>query len=48
MPGTITKMTVLKHPVLMYRLCGLKGIILVVTAKRGVPFLTVLMAAGRI
>jgi len=48
MPGVITKATIMRHPVLMYRLCGLKGLFMVVTAKRGVPFLTVLLAVGRI
>ncbi len=48
MPGVVTKMTVVTNPVLMYRLCGWKGLWMVLTAKRGVPFLTVLMACGRI
>lgn len=42
MPGVITKSTVIRHPVIMYRLCGLRGLVTVVTAKQGVPFLTVL------
>ena len=48
MPGVVTKMTVVRHPVLMFRLCGLRGVVRVLSAKRGIPFLTVLMAVGRI
>lgn len=48
MPGVITKLTVATNPVLMYRLCGWRGLLLVLTAKQGVPFLTVLVRCGRI
>jgi hypothetical protein len=40
MTGVVTKMTVVRHPVLMYRLCGLWGLVEVILS-RGVPFLTV-------
>lgn len=42
MLGVVTKITIVRHPILMYRLCGLRGLWLVVTAKRGVPFLTIM------
>jgi hypothetical protein len=48
MPGVVTKMTIIRHPVLMYRLCGLKGIVRVVRAKQGVPFLTIMIELGRV
>jgi hypothetical protein len=48
MPGLITKKTVIQHPYLMYKLCGVRGIVKVLTAKQGLPFLTVLVALHRI
>ena len=48
MPGVVNKTTVLRHPFLMFRLCGLRGVVRVLLAKRGVPFLTILAAVHRI
>jgi hypothetical protein len=41
MSGYITKRDLIRHPVLMYRICGLKGLWLVLTAGANVPFLTI-------
>jgi phosphoribosylcarboxyaminoimidazole (NCAIR) mutase len=43
MPGVVTKMTVVRCPVQLYRLGGLRLIVAVLRAKPGVPFLTVWM-----
>jgi len=48
MIGVVTKRTFLRHPIIMLRLCGVRGLWRVLTAKRGVPFLTVLVSVGRI
>jgi hypothetical protein len=47
MPGVITKMTVLRAPVALYRLGGLRLIVAVLTAETGTPFLTVWMRVCR-
>jgi hypothetical protein len=43
MPGVVTKMTVIRHPVLLYRLGGFRLMVRVLRAKPGVPFLTIWM-----
>jgi hypothetical protein len=43
MPGVVTKMTIIRHPVLLYRLGGLRLFVAMLRAKPGTPFLTVLM-----
>jgi hypothetical protein len=48
MTGFITKKTIVAHPILVYRLTGWRGLWVVLTAKRGLPFLTVLSLIGRI
>lgn len=48
MSGFITKRELVTHPILMFRLCGLCGMWAVLTAERGLPFLTVLSIVGRI
>jgi hypothetical protein len=48
MVGVVTKRTILQHPFLMLKLCGVRGLWRVLTAKRSVPFLTVLVSVGRI
>ncbi len=46
MPGTITKRVLFTHTCQLYRMGGLRLIVAVMTARRGVPFLTVLMTVG--
>lgn len=41
MPGVVTKMTIIRHPVLLYRLGGLRLILAMLRAKPNTPFLTV-------
>lgn len=40
MPGVITKRTILRHPLLLYRLGGFRLIWAMLLAKPGIPFLT--------
>jgi hypothetical protein len=47
MPGVITKMSVLRAPVALYRLGGLRLIVAVLTARTGTPFLTVWIRLNR-
>ena len=46
MPGVITKTTILRAPVALYRLGGLRLIVAVIRAKSGTPFLTVCIECG--
>ena len=41
MSGVITKLTVFKCPVELYRLGGIRLILAVLLARRGTPFLTI-------
>jgi hypothetical protein len=48
MPGVVNKMTVLRHPYLIWRLGGFRLIIRVLAAKQGVPFLSIAKRLGSI
>jgi hypothetical protein len=47
MPGLVTKMTVVRHPIALYRLGGLRLIVAVLRARPGTPFLTVFTTVCR-
>jgi hypothetical protein len=47
MPGVVTKMTVLRNPILLYRLGGMRLIVAMLRARRNVPFLTVWMTCNK-
>ena len=48
MMGFITKKTVFAHPILVYKLAGWRGLWAVIRARKGLTFLGILVAVGRI
>jgi hypothetical protein len=46
MGGFVTKKTVFRHPVLIYRLGGIKLIVACLRAPKGSTFLSVLVESG--